>query len=59
MRFLLTLDKDDVFEYLTSLRESNLIHMSKAGGHLRDFFGCDSHEARHWLLEWIEEYQSG
>ena len=57
MEMLLTLDKDEVFEYLTRLKASNVILMSRAGGHLRDWFGCDAHEARHWLLEWIEEYQ--
>ncbi len=57
MEIILTLDKDEAFDYLNELKESNVLHMSSAGSHLRDWFGIDAHEARHWLLEWIEEYQ--
>ena len=58
MEMPITLDKDEVFEYLNRLNASSVIHMSKAGGHLQDWFGCDTYEAKYWLLEWIEDYQS-
>lgn len=59
MEFPVTLDKFEVFEYLDRLNASNMIPMFKAGSHLRDWFGCEAAEAKYWLLEWIEEYQSG
>ncbi len=52
----LTLDRDEVFEYLVELRDSGRTNMFGAGPYIQNEFMCTKEEAKHWLLEWIESF---
>jgi len=54
---VLSLDKDEVFDFLEAVRESGVTNMLGAAPYIQDHLGCSKEEARYWLLEWIESYQ--
>jgi hypothetical protein len=49
-------NKEEVFAYLDTLRESGVTNMFGAGPYLEGEFGVSRREARDLLLEWIETY---
>lgn len=50
------MDKEMVFEFLDTLRESGAINMFGAGPYVQDAFGLDRREARDLVLEWMETF---
>lgn len=52
----LSMDKETVFEFLDTLRESGAINMFGAGPYVQDAFGLDRREARDLVLEWMETF---
>ena len=52
------MDKESVFEYLDTLRESGTINMFGAGPYVQDAFGLDRREARDLVLEWMETFST-
>ena len=53
----LTLDKDDVFEYLVDLRDSGVTNMFGAAPYIEQAWGCSRKEALYWLSEWIKSFK--
>ena len=54
----LSMDKETVFEFLDTLRESGAINMFGAGPYVQDAFGLDRWEARDLVLEWMETFST-
>lgn len=50
------MDKEIVFEFLDTLRESGAINMFGAGPYVQNAFGLDRREARDLVLEWMETF---
>ena len=50
------INKDEIFDYLDSVRESGSINMFGAGPLLQEEFKIDRYEARDVLIEWMESY---
>jgi hypothetical protein len=50
------MDKEKVFVFLDSLRESAKINMFSAAPYIQQMFGCGHAEAREMLFEWMETY---
>jgi len=56
---ILELNRDDVFQFLEAVRESGVTNMFAAAPYISEHLGCDEKEARYWLMEWIESYNTG
>ena len=52
------MDKETVFEFLDTLRQSGAINMFGAGPYVQDAFGLDRREARDLVLEWMETFST-
>lgn len=52
----LTLDKDEVFDYLIRLRDSGLTNMWGASPFITRDFGCSDDESAYWLITWIKSF---
>ncbi len=52
----LTLDKEDVFDYLIELRDSGITNMWGASPFIARNFDCSDDEAAYWLLTWIKSF---
>ena len=52
----MTIDKNEMFEYLDTLRETGVTNMFGAGAYLQEAFGVDRKEARDVLTEWMKTY---
>lgn len=50
------IDKEEMFEYLDTLRESGVTNMFGAGQYLQQAFDIDRREAKSVLLEWMKTY---
>jgi hypothetical protein len=50
------IDKNEMFEYLDTLRETGVTNMFGAGAYLQEAFGVDRREARDVLTEWMKTY---
>jgi hypothetical protein len=50
------IDKNEMFEYLNTLRETGVTNMYGAGAYLQQAFGVDRREARDVLTEWMKTY---
>lgn len=48
--------RDEVFEYLDTLRESGVTNMFGATPYLMEEFGFDKREASRWLTEWMQTF---
>ena len=48
--------KEHVFDFLDNLRASGTINMFGAGPYVQDVFGCDRHEARDLVVEWMQTF---
>lgn len=48
--------RDEVFEYLDTLRESGVTNMWGAGVYLEHEFDFDREQASAWLLEWMDTF---
>lgn len=53
----MTLDKDEMFEYLDTLRDTGVTNMFGAGQYLQQAFDIDRREAKNILLEWMKTYE--
>ena len=53
----MTLDKEEMFEYLDVLRETGVTNMFGAGPYLQQAFGVDRREAKNILLEWMKTHE--
>jgi hypothetical protein len=51
-------DKEKIFQYLNSLRESGAINMFEGGHLLQEHFGLDRHRARAILIEWMQNFSN-
>ena len=49
-------NKDEVFVYLDSLRESGVTNMFGAGPYVQSAYDCDKKEARDLVLEWMKTF---
>ena len=52
----MTIDKEEMFEYLNTLRETGVTNMFGAGQYLQQAFDIDRREAKNILLEWMQTY---
>ena len=52
----MTIDKEEMFEYLDTLRESGVTNMFGASPYLQQAFGVDRREAKSVLTEWMKTY---
>ena len=52
----MTLDKQEMFEYLDVLRETGVTNMFGAAPYLQQAFGIDKNEAKTILLDWMKNY---
>ena len=52
----MTLDKEEMFEYLDTLRETGVTNMFGAAPYLQQAFGIDKNEAKTILLDWMKNY---
>jgi hypothetical protein len=52
----MTIDKEEMFEYLDTLRETGVTNMFGAGVYLQQAFGVDRREAKSVLTEWMKTY---
>lgn len=52
----MTIDKEEMFEYLDTLRETGVTNMFGAGVYLQQAFGVDRREAKSVLIEWMKTY---
>jgi len=53
----MNIDKNEMFEYLNTLRESGVTNMFGAGQYLEQAFDIDRREAKNILLEWMKTYE--
>lgn len=51
------IDKNEMFEYLDTLRETGVTNMFGAGPYLEQAFDIDRREAKNVLFEWMRQYQ--
>jgi hypothetical protein len=56
MENTMTLDKEEMFEYLDVLRETGVTNMFGAAPYLQQAFGLDKNEAKTILLDWMKNY---
>lgn len=53
-----TLDRNEVFTFLETLRESGVTNMFGAAPYISVYFGCTRNESRYWLSEWMRSYNN-
>lgn len=53
----MTIDKEEMFEYLNTLRETGVTNMFDASPYLQQAFGIERREAKTILLEWMKNYE--
>ena len=53
----MTIDKEEMFDYLDTLRETGVTNMFGAGQYLQQAFDIDRREAKNILLEWMKTYE--
>ena len=53
----MTIDKEEMFEYLNTLRETGATNMFGASPYLQQAFGIERREAKTILLEWMKNYE--
>jgi len=51
-------DEEKIFGYLVELRDSGIINMHKSVPYLMHTFNMDINEARQWLGDWINSFNS-
>jgi hypothetical protein len=52
----MTIDKEEMFDYLDVLRETGVTNMLGAAPYLQQAFGIEKTEAKSILLEWMKTY---
>jgi hypothetical protein len=52
----MNIDKNEMFEYLDTLRDTGVTNMFGAGVYLQQAFGVDRREAKTILMEWMKQY---
>ena len=50
------MDKEEMFLFLDSIRESGAINMWGAGEYLEEYFEVTKREAKEVLLEWMKTF---
>lgn len=53
----LTIDKQDAFDYLLSLRDSGITNMYGAAPYLEGAFDIKKDEAGYWLQAWMKSFK--
>ena len=53
----MTIDKEEMFDYLNTLRETGVTNMFGASPYLQQAFGIERREAKTILLEWMKNYE--
>ena len=53
----MTIDKEEMFEYLDTLSETGVTNMFGASPYLQQAFGIERREAKTILLEWMKNYE--
>ena len=53
----MTIDKEEMFEYLNTLRETGVTNMFGASPYLQQACGIERREAKTILLEWRKNYE--
>lgn len=53
---IMTLDKEEMFDYLDTLRETGVTNMFGASPYLQQAFDIDRNEAKNVLSEWMKTY---
>ena len=53
----MTIDKEEMFDYLNTLRETGVTNMFGASPYLQQAFGIERREAKIILLEWMKSYE--
>ena len=48
--------EEEVFGFLTDLRDSAVTNMFGAGPYLMDEFGFDKKTAKAWLMKWMKSF---
>jgi hypothetical protein len=56
MENIMTLDREEMFDYLDVLRETGVTNMLGAAPYLQNAFGIEKSEAKVVLLEWMKNY---
>ena len=51
-----SISKEEIFEYLTMLRDSGIVNMLNASSYLQDEFSLNRREAKEYLREWIKSF---
>jgi hypothetical protein len=54
---IMTIDREEMFEYLNTLRETGATNMFGAGQYLQQAFDIDRREAKNILLEWMKTHE--
>lgn len=52
----MTIDKEEMFDYLDTLRETGVTNMFGASPYLQQAFGIERREAKNILTEWMKTY---
>ena len=52
-----TVTEKEVFEFLEDLRESGTTNMFGAGPYVQKKFRMNKHEAKDWVLKWMNSYE--
>jgi hypothetical protein len=52
----MTIDKEEMFEYLDTLRETGVTNMFGASPYLQQAFDLERKEAKNILTEWMQTY---
>lgn len=50
------INKEEVFAYLDSIRESGIINMFSSSPYVEEAFGLHRRDARKLVLEWMETF---
>lgn len=53
----LTIDQQDAFDYLLSLRDSGITNMFGAAPYLEGAFDIEKDEAGYWLQAWMKSFK--
>ena len=53
----MTIDKEEMFEYLDTLRETGVTNMFGASPYLQNEFGLSRSEAKKILSAWMESFK--
>ena len=53
----MNINKEEVFEFLDTLRDSGITNMFGAGPFIQEAYGVKRFEAKELLLEWMQTFE--